>query len=125
MKKLTENRHLVERKEERRVVKQEPEVERELLIQPLKCAEHWGGRKRQYNSEGNGTSEREYRLCRDRQARMKEGDMTVVLWRITLKFTQGLLQLKRTRIQEEPQGEPRLAILWCNCCFSQSMCTYS
>lgn len=27
---------LVERKEERTVVKQEPEVERELLIQPLK-----------------------------------------------------------------------------------------
>lgn len=35
-----------------------------------------------------------------------------------LKFTLGLLQLKRTRIQEKPQGKPRLAILWCNCCFS-------
>lgn len=63
--KLRENRHLVERREERRVVKQEPEVERELLIQPLKCAEHWGGRKRQYNNEENGTNEQEYRLCRD------------------------------------------------------------
>lgn len=61
----SENRHLVERREERREVKQQPEVERELLIQPLKCAEHWGGRKRQYNNEGNGTNEQKYRLCRD------------------------------------------------------------
>ncbi len=29
-----------------------------------------------------------------------------------LKLTQGLLQLKRSCIQEEPQGNPRLAILW-------------
>lgn len=29
-----------------------------------------------------------------------------------LKFTQGLLQLKTTCIQEESQGNPRLAILW-------------
>lgn len=63
--KLRENRYLVERREERRVVIQEPEVERELLIKPLKCTEHWGGRKRQYNNEENGTNEQEYRLCRD------------------------------------------------------------
>ncbi len=40
--KLRENRHLVERREERRVVIQDPKVERELLIKPLKCAKHWG-----------------------------------------------------------------------------------
>lgn len=60
-----ENRHLVERREKRRVIKQELEVEREWLIQPLKFAEHWGGRNRQYNNQENGTNEQKYRLCRD------------------------------------------------------------
>jgi len=67
-----------------------------------------------------GQNEQEYRLCRDKNESRRYDSGFI---EDNLKFTEGRLQLKRTRIEEKSQGKLRLAILWCNCCFSLSICS--